>query len=119
MASPYFNSDKKLIRLTEALYQQLETVPSRESLFEVLFPDEEFAYFKISNLLSYITGHLERFLAMERMQDHPQDFERHLLMAAQEREIDFLFQHGRGYSSACGQPKLFTVPNRSLCNRCC
>ena len=67
VASPYFNTDQKLAALQQFIFDNLESPEQlrREVLFAHLFPESEFNYHAISNLVSYLTGHLEHFLQME------------------------------------------------------
>ncbi|MFK7924778.1 MAG: hypothetical protein AB8H47_22660 [Bacteroidia bacterium] len=89
--SPYHNTDEKLVELTELLLQE-EGELSRELLDAKLFPGEAFEYPRISNLLSYITGHLEDFWVWERLQHDSVERKKYLLQTIKERELYDLFQ---------------------------
>ncbi|MEL7534573.1 MAG: hypothetical protein AAFN10_24920 [Bacteroidota bacterium] len=91
LRSPYHNTDEKLLELTELLFQE-ETELSRENLDAQLFPGEAFEYTRISNLLSYITGHLEDFWVWERLQTQSVERKKYLLQTIKKRELYDLFQ---------------------------
>lgn len=90
--SPYFNTDDKLVLLTDLLLEGREETLSREWLDQTLFPGQAFDYFRISNLLSYITRHLSRFLVLEHQQADSFDQQQHFLLSLRERGLEKLFQ---------------------------
>lgn len=80
--SPYFNTDPKLTHLGQLL---TEGEGDRETLHRALFPELEYDYFRISNLLSYVYKLLERFLALEHMKADRFVFANHALALSRER----------------------------------
>ncbi|MEM6344772.1 MAG: hypothetical protein AAF927_12855 [Bacteroidota bacterium] len=91
LQSPYHNTDAKLVELTEILLKE-DSPLDREYLDQQLFPDEPFEYSRISNLLSYITSHLEDFWVWERLQKEPEERKRYFLQTLKDRELYDLFQ---------------------------
>lgn len=65
VSSSYFNKDPKLVKLLTAIAAAPEA--SREQLDQLLFPEDPFNYFRISNLLSYLMRMLREFLAWEEL----------------------------------------------------
>lgn len=67
--SPYFNTDSKLGQLLKwMLSEQTERI-TREAAHALLFPGQAFQYDRITNYLSYLQRHLEKFLAIEAWQE--------------------------------------------------
>lgn len=91
LSSPYFNTDDKLVTLTQILFQSETEFPSREELDNALFPDEDFDYFRISNLLSYIMKLLEKFLVAEEMEARRIEKDLSLLSSARKLNMDKVF----------------------------
>lgn len=90
--SPYFNTDPQLVQLTEILLEADLTSLSRESLDQALFPGEAFDYFRISNLLSYLTRHLQQFWVQERQDWNHFPQQQHYLTELRERNLSQSFQ---------------------------
>jgi hypothetical protein len=93
MESPYFNTDQKLVKLLEYILEELEMGEiTRQKLDAFLFPEEEFQYTRITNYLSYLTRHLENFLAFERIKSDPFKLRYEILTEARERGLNKLFR---------------------------
>ena len=100
--SPYFNTDQKLADLLEILYQTPEENHiDRKKLDKSLHPDQPFNYDRITNYLSYLTRHLENFLAQERLKKDPFLIRYQTFCEARERGLKPLFnQINREFSKA-------------------
>ncbi|MEZ4850558.1 MAG: hypothetical protein R3B93_18480 [Bacteroidia bacterium] len=91
--SPYFNTDLKLVSLLEKVLEEMDSGEvSREELDQFLHPEEDFQYDRITNYLSYLTRHLENFLAYERIRKDPFQLRYQTLCEARERGIGKLFR---------------------------
>ena len=90
--SPYFNTDQKLVRLSDLLLDHLPEILSREQLDQAVFPGTGFQYARISNLLSYITQHLIDFLALGQQKRESFGWQKNYLLALREKELNKLFQ---------------------------
>lgn len=94
--SPYFNTDLKLVQLTELL---LSPPCTRESLHAGIFQDLSYDYFRISTLITYVYKLLEEFLAYERMKESGFPFSHYSLMLANEQGWNNYFEEvSRKYS---------------------
>ena len=91
LSSPYFNTDNKLVCLTQILFEAGDKFPSRQELDHALFPGWDFDYFRISNLLSYIMKLLERYLVAEEMEAHQIERNLSLLSSARKLNMDKVF----------------------------
>jgi hypothetical protein len=90
--SPYFNTDQKLVRLSDLLLDHLPEILSREQLDQAVFPGTGFQYARISNLLSYITQHLIDFLALGQQKRESFGWQKNYLLALRKKELNKLFQ---------------------------
>lgn len=63
--SPYFNTDPRLGQLLVWMLSQPSDQITRASAHDLLFPGAAFDYDRITNYLSYLQRHLEKFLAIE------------------------------------------------------
>ena len=72
LASPYFNSDEKQVKLFEAVVEQVkEARCDREALDTIIFPYKPFSYTRITNLISDLKRLLESFFIQEELKKQP------------------------------------------------
>lgn len=80
LASPYFNHRADVQRLLQILVEALPdglASLSKKSVFEKLFPGEQFDNLRLNYVLNFFSERLEQFLACEEMLADP--FDRHFL----------------------------------------
>ncbi|MEO1807585.1 MAG: hypothetical protein AAFU33_22415 [Bacteroidota bacterium] len=88
LASPYLNSDPRLEKLLSFLFPQHILVrKSREALFAYLFPDLPFDYHRISNLISQLNAHIQRFWLLESQTKMGMEQQIHLMTVLRERGL--------------------------------
>ncbi|MEO6695112.1 MAG: hypothetical protein ABIY50_11430 [Ignavibacteria bacterium] len=94
--SPYFNKNKNVTKLFEILYKsypEFETSGlNEEKLFEMIFKDKKFEYFKIKNLFSDLFGLGKEFLAVNIYRKDIHVKERYLLQELRNRDLDAAFE---------------------------
>ncbi len=94
--SPYFNTDSKLATLLEWLLTQPAEEFTREAAHDLLFPELVFDYDRITNYLSYLQRHLEKFLAVEAWQEDGRQPLLWGMKAAQVKGLSRLFNRLEG-----------------------
>jgi len=66
--SPYFNSNKKLVKLYELILKDLDSINSEniteEFFYSKLYPSKKFSYGIMKNLMSELSGFVEKFLVI-------------------------------------------------------
>lgn len=87
--SPYFNSNKNLARLFEAIKKELKQLTvggelSEESLFRKVFPGKTYNYGIMKNLLSALASLLEEFLLINAIRTKPINRFRNRILLADE-----------------------------------
>lgn len=94
--SPYHNPDERLAVLLEAIAPGTKVLSDRkvekETLYQKVFPGEEYEYSKISNLLSYLNALLKEFWMVEELKKDKRMAERNLLSVATNRSSEALFK---------------------------
>ncbi len=94
--SPYFNADQRLSALSEFFIQKIKSETpeqlQREALFHLIWPQEPFAYARINQLLTELKRLLDRFLAIEYVQQKDFRLDFALLQTANERGWDKLYR---------------------------
>lgn len=93
VASPYHNSDQRLIQITKHLISTDQEGRSREAMHEFLFPGEAYEYFRISNVLSYFANLIKEFLAFEYLRQNPDQFAGSRMKGLQEKNLIQPLQH--------------------------
>lgn len=93
VSSPYHNSDQRLIQITEHLLSASLEDRSRLVMHELLFPGEEYEYFRISNVLSYFANLIKEFLAFEYLRQNPDQFAGSRMKGLQEKNLIQPLQH--------------------------
>lgn len=81
--SPYYNTNKAIIKLFEMLRKHIQKIPAKElheeDLFTRLYPGKKYNYGIMKNLLSELFGLCEKFLAVHPMEgDTNAEFEESL-----------------------------------------
>lgn len=94
--SPYFNTDPKLVTLLQWVLTQPTEEITREASHDLLFPGQAFDYDRITNYLSYLQRHLEKFLAIEVWQEDGRQPLLWGMKAAQGKGLSRLFNRLEG-----------------------
>ncbi len=94
--SPYFNTDPKLVTLLQWVLTQPTEEITREASHDLLFPGQAFDYDRITNYLSYLQRHLEKFLALEAWQEDGRQPLLWGMKAAQTKGLSRLFNRLEG-----------------------
>lgn len=101
--SPAFNKNKNITGLCEILYKHYPEFDSTElkedKLFEMIFKNEKFEYFKIKNLISDLFGLGKEFLAFNIYRKDNYAKEKYLLQELRSRNLDSTFE--QTYKNAC------------------
>lgn len=88
LASPYFNSDEKHVKLFEAVLEQVKEARwDREALDAIIFPYKPFSYTRITNLISDLKRLLENFFIQEELKKQTFSSEFLLMQAMQEKAL--------------------------------
>ncbi|MFK7970968.1 MAG: hypothetical protein AB8F95_11400 [Bacteroidia bacterium] len=94
--SPYLNPNPVLITLINVLWEHAKTGQAesltREQLFSIIYPEEPFDYFTISNHLSDLQHLLEWYFVLEEMKAAPFLKGEKLLQQTRVRQLDSLFK---------------------------
>lgn len=93
--SPFFNKNKNVINLCEAVLPYWPGFESpkftEENIFRKIFPNENFDYFKIKNVISDLYALTAEFLKVSISQSRPLDSEINLLNALHDRRLDNIY----------------------------
>lgn len=95
--SPYFNSNKKLVKLYELILKDLDSINSEniteEFFYSKLYPSKKFSYPIIKNLMSELSGISEKFLIINSVKTGIDDVKQRLLLLKEfdKRDLDNLF----------------------------
>lgn len=109
IASPYFNTNKRIIALATFItecYLQDSEMPSKQRLFDATFPGEPFQDNKIRAMLSMLTKHVEDFLVIEHVQQSRTVKQQLMLVAGKNIDDTSLFQEylDKGYETQAQNP---------------
>lgn len=93
--SPFFNKNKNVINLCEAVLPYWPDFESpkftEENFFRKIFPNENFDYFKIKNVISDLYALTAEFLKISISQSRHLDSEINLLNALHDRRLDNIY----------------------------
>ena len=93
--SPFFNKNKNVINLCEAVlpyWPEFNSVEfTEENIFSIIFPKEKFDYFKIKNVISDLYALTTDFLKFSISQSRHPDNEINLLNALHDRRLDNIY----------------------------
>jgi hypothetical protein len=94
--SPYFNKSHILIKLFEHIKPYHpdydDTNLTREKIFSVLYPEEEFKDKKLRDMFSKMLDLLEEFFMLEDFRNYPLETNRHILNQYSIRKLDKHFE---------------------------
>ncbi|MBK8983712.1 MAG: hypothetical protein IPM38_15685 [Ignavibacteria bacterium] len=94
--SPAFNKNKNISDLFDILYRYYPDFESQElneeSLFQMIFENEKYQYFKIKNLISDLFGLGKEFLAISAFRKDNHLSEKFLLSELRKRNLDAAFE---------------------------
>jgi hypothetical protein len=94
--SPYFNSNKNLIRyfeILETILKKKKKEPSKKLLFKKIFGDIPFNDNKLRKLNTEILSLFEEFLSVEHFTSKKLTKVNHLLVALRERRLDKMYNN--------------------------
>lgn len=101
--SPSFNKNKNISKLFEILYKRYPDFDApdlnEEKLFEMIFGNEKFQYFKIKNLMSDLFGLGKDFLSFNVYRSDNHIKEKYLLEELRKRNLDNAFEQAYKYAS--------------------
>jgi len=94
--SPFFNKNKFVISLLDVLIRFYPEFQDKKldakNVFKIIFPDEEYDYFKIRNLSSDLLAVSMEFLKIIFFQKNEHQNTLYLLEQLRDRDLDKMFQ---------------------------
>lgn len=96
IASPYYNTNKRVIALGEYLIQNIKATTDdemdREEMYQVVFPNEPYQDNKLRAMLSIVTKLAEDFLVAEHVKNNPAVKQQLLLQSSRLIDDNKLYQ---------------------------
>jgi hypothetical protein len=88
--SPYFNKHEDTIQVLECIQEDLQKhkIPSRQKIFQKLYPNKSYNEAKINVLMSYLMNLLSAFLGQQDLENNQSELRIAQLKAAQQRGLD-------------------------------
>lgn len=96
LRSPFFNKNSNVLKLFTVVKKHHPELSSqslnREKIWRVLFPDKDFNYGVMKNLIFELQKHSEKFIGLQIYEDNKSDQDRNLLKSLTNRDLDQQFE---------------------------
>jgi hypothetical protein len=96
LRSPYHNTRQDVLHLFQILVtngvQSPENLPTKESIFEELYPHKAYSNLELNNTISHLMSAVRSFLAIEHFQNKTGAVNFHLLQALRDYHLDAHFE---------------------------